>query len=424
MSRRQANGRSEDRVYVFGLFSQVPQSAENQLGARPGQPVTWKYQIPFGLAPMRDLNDAWFVRMPDGRVVRAKTTASVRRHVESGNIPVDSWVRRSPEDDWVTLEWAVEFTDLVALKQKKAAEQSNGRDALTAPAARSSDPRSGHDLQAVGVRGLVEELMTALDSTMSRRKLAVAAAGGVLGGGVVIGRQLLEPFALDDAGLPLSWLIVAAALFLIGGVCTTLLTQMTFVELSRLRPARWHEATTRLGLFSSRLILSHVLVGGGVLLAIFGIYALGEWVLVQDVEGPGPTTLAAAANMLTLILEVLLWPTLGLTFLLSPIVIVEECSAFRAIAQWWTLLRRYLSRAFFYEALAAALGTIMTLPFLVPVIVAGWFSLRSPHFPDVTMDTLCVLTGLALTPLIAYMAVANVFIYLNLRYELSPSQRE
>jgi hypothetical protein len=371
---------------------------------------------------MRDPNDAWLVRLPDGRVVRAKSTASVRLHIDSGRIPVESWVRRSPEEDWVTLEWAVEFTDLVSKKQRQAAEQNNGREALTASPARSMDPRSGNDLRTVGVRGLVEELMTALDSTMSRRKLAVAAVGGLLGGGAVVVRHLLEPSFADASVLLLSWVAVAAALFFIGGVCTALLTQMTFVELSRLRPARWGEATSRLGTFSSRLILSHLLIGGGVLLAIFGTYLLGEWA-AREVEGPGPTALAVAANVLRLILEVLLWPILGLTLLLSPIVIVEECSALRAIAHWCALLRRHLSRGFFYEAFAAALGTIMTLPFLVPVLVAGWFSLASSGAPEVR-GTLCLLTGLALTPLIAYVAVANVFIYLNLRYEVSAGQRE
>jgi hypothetical protein len=371
---------------------------------------------------MRDPNDSWLVRLPDGRVLRAKSTGSVRRHIETGGIPIDSWVRRSPEEDWVTLEWAVEFTDLVTLKQKQAAEQSANREAAVPAIPRTLDPRSGHDLQAVGVRGLVDELVTALDSTMSRRKLAIAAVGGLLCGGTVIGRRFLEPWSLDLSGLPLTC-AVAIALFLISGVCTTLLTQMTFVELSRLRPARWHEATARLGAHATRLILSYVLVGGSLLLAIFGLYVLSDWMLVQDTEGPAPL-LAAVAHVLILILEVLLWPTLGLTLMLGPIVIVEECSAFRAIAQWGILLRRHLSRAFFYEALAAALGTVMTLPFLFPVVVAGWLSLRGSQFPEITLGALCLLTGLALTPLIAYMAVANVFIYLNLRYELTPGQRE
>jgi hypothetical protein len=34
-----------------------------------------------------------------------------------------------------------------------------------------------------------------------------------------------------------------------------------------------------------------------------------------------------------------------------------------------------------------------------------------------------VLTGLAAAPLLAYLMVANVFIYINLRYEAAPPRR-
>ena len=33
--------------------------------------------------------EAWFVRLPDGRVVRAKSADSVRHHIERGRIPPD-----------------------------------------------------------------------------------------------------------------------------------------------------------------------------------------------------------------------------------------------------------------------------------------------------------------------------------------------
>jgi hypothetical protein len=49
---------------------------------------------------MRDPFDVWFIRLPDGRVVRAKSTAAVRHHVETGRVPTDIWVRRRGEDDW------------------------------------------------------------------------------------------------------------------------------------------------------------------------------------------------------------------------------------------------------------------------------------------------------------------------------------
>ena len=37
--------------------------------------------------------------------------------------------------------------------------------------------------------------------------------------------------------------------------------------------------------------------------------------------------------------------------------------------------------------------------------------------------TRTVLSGLALAPLLAYLMVANVFIYINLRYESAPTGR-
>ena len=43
---------------------------------------------------------------------------------------------------------------------------------------------------------------------------------------------------------------------------------------------------------------------------------------------------------------------------------------------------------------------------------------------EATGTTLWLLTSLAVTPLIAYVAPANVFIYLNLRYEVSAGTRE
>ena len=53
-----------------------------------------------------------------------------------------------------------------------------------------------------------------------------------------------------------------------------------------------------------------------------------------------------------------------------------------------------------------------------------WTS-RRPEAEAASVLAYCgVLTGLALTPLIAYLIVANVFIYLNLRYEFFYSARE
>src|SRR5271157_369106 len=56
--------------------------------------------------------DPWYLRLPDGHVVKAKSTTSVRHHVEAGNIPLNSMARRDAKQEWKTLTWIAEFTDL------------------------------------------------------------------------------------------------------------------------------------------------------------------------------------------------------------------------------------------------------------------------------------------------------------------------
>src|SRR5262249_50268436 len=62
---------------------------------------------------LRPSGDAWYVRFPAGRVARAANTNTLRKQLRSGRIPYTSTVRRSPEDEWVVLEWTEEFADLV-----------------------------------------------------------------------------------------------------------------------------------------------------------------------------------------------------------------------------------------------------------------------------------------------------------------------
>ena len=376
--------------------------------------------------PARDPADFWYVRLPDGRVVRAKSTASVRHHIESGRIPVDCWVRRTPDEDWITLDWAVEFADVASQKRKRTEPaETDQRRVEPGPAKELAAKASLHELRTVGVPGLVEELLTALDSTLSRRKLLTAGLLAALGSGVVVALGLLDSPSLEQ---PWPWVYrsgAALVLLLLTSTITALLTQLTFVELSRLRPARWQDVAGSLAGFSFRVLASFVLVGGLVVLITAGLHRLPEWILEQDLASPlSAETLAAIASAAGLILEVLLWPVLVLGLLLGPILVVEECGIGSAIAQWWRLVRRHLTRVFLYEALAAALGAVMSIPFFVPVLLAERFFLPEYSLVVVTRSTLSILTGLAFTPLIAYLIVANVFIYLNLRYELSAGTRD
>src|SRR5262245_1098296 len=120
---------------------------------------------------MGDANDLWYVRLPDGRLFRAGGTATVRQHLQAGRIPPGSLVRRRGEDAWRPVEEAQELAD--------AADggPTNGvaGGGATTVAARL-DPGQLH---LIGVRGLFEDLLAALDSTLTRRKLAAAALAGL-----------------------------------------------------------------------------------------------------------------------------------------------------------------------------------------------------------------------------------------------------
>src|SRR5262249_513017 len=198
--------------------------------------------------------EAWLVRLPDGRVVRAKSADSVRHHVERGRIPPDAWVRRAGDEEWQALEWTSEFGDLAKRRPEVSARpasttaaRGNGATATPASGAHSATAaRNSHELQVVGVRGLVDELLGALDSTLLRPKLLLAGVLGLCAGALFV----VAPFLPAIAALPSivwPWAVVGVALLILAGVVAALLTQMTFVELSRLRPARRREATHRLG---------------------------------------------------------------------------------------------------------------------------------------------------------------------------------
>src|SRR5947209_4763934 len=120
------------------------------------------------LGPMAQGSDAWYVLLPDGQVLRAASTQALRQHVGSGRIPPASRVRRSPDDEWVGLEWAEEFADLAAQQTSRPAPVPL-RQAPAGVAARFDPMR----LHTVGVRALLDELLAAMDSTLVRAKLVI-----------------------------------------------------------------------------------------------------------------------------------------------------------------------------------------------------------------------------------------------------------
>jgi hypothetical protein len=376
--------------------------------------------------------DAWYVRLPDGRILKANSTRAVRHHLTSGRIPVESRVRRSADEEWAELEWTQEFADLVRDQRARdlLPDEPSSLDlpAATHPSgiAARLDPMR---LETIGLRGLFDELLGALDNTLVPGKLAVAATAGLLAAVAVLVAEMTEglvPAAQRVGGAGL-------AVLLLGALADCLLTQMSYIELCRLRPARWAETRAGLGRNVLQVALAYLLVVGGALLAIWGLRHLPAW-LAQGSSWPAQETardqLAGAAAALGVLLEVVLWAVVVLALLLGPILIVEECWLFAALRQWGQLLRRHLARAVLYEALAL-LPAVMTTYVLFALVdfaaqgqIANYPPTAAPGLaPQWVQPMQRLLQGLAVSPLLAYLAVANVFIYLNLRYEQEPRRR-
>jgi hypothetical protein len=363
---------------------------------------------------MKSVDNIWFVRLPDGTVLRAASTQALRQQLGAGRIPAASMVRRSPDEEWVTLAWTREFADLVE-DQHRAGElgQPAGTAGEPAPVSSRLDP---HRLRTVGVRGAVEELLAALDSTLVRTKLLVGSLAGLLLGCCLA----LHHLGLLDGtlgGWPMARLAAGVLLGLGAATAAAILTRLTFVEVSRLRPARLREGLAGAGALTCRIILGQIIVVGSVVVVLLLLSRVPVWVPLEAESAP--PLAALLGNGLAVVasqgLAVALWPLFGLSLLLGPILAVEGGSAWSALARWLALLRQNLGRAFCYEALALGVGIIVTLPFALPLAVLLGMAV-DPHLLQAAQVTRDLLLGLALVPLFTYLIVVNVFIYLNIRY--------
>ena len=96
------------------------------------------------------------------------------------------------------------------------------------------------------------------------------------------------------------------------------------------------------------------------------------------------------------------------------------------VREWWQLIRDHFGRIVVYEGLAVLLGAAISLPLTLAVGLAAVGSPGLlPQWPVVpgagdggaAGAVLAAVHGLSAAPLLALLPVANVFIYLNLRYE-------
>src|SRR5262249_58953481 len=104
-----------------------------------------------------------------------------------------------------------------------------------------------------------------------------------------------------------------------------LLTQMTYTELSRLRPSTWAEARTGLAKFSARLFVCAGITAGVIGGSLWAVHAwtpaelgsrLSTWLR--------PEITVPVISVIMLFLELLLWAVLPFTMLLGPVVVIEE----------------------------------------------------------------------------------------------------
>ena len=349
----------------------------------------------------------WYVRFPDGRVLLAKSTQAVRYHIERGRIPANSRVRRSTEESWQNIDSAPEFADLL--------EQPSSSD--VAGDGRVGMGKSSVEFRVFGVAASINELFSAIDLSLHRNKLWIAGIAALIWAVGVA--ALILTFEIAQ-GLWLFGLItgISVALLFAAGFASSAIGQMTLVEMLHRRRARWKEIRPRLLLNAFSIFLGEALFLGVTLLPIEGLRHMPRWWEGLFSTTP-PEALTDAVQTARLILEIVFWPLQGMLVMLGPIIIVEECSLTRGFAKWWELIRSDLSRVFLYETLAIALGVVLTLPLIAPILHVAWEQgvLGARHLATPAHTTLLVLGGLALSPFATYMLVANVFIYLNLRYE-------
>jgi hypothetical protein len=382
--------------------------------------------------------DFWYIRFPDGRVLRAASTSVLRHELNAGHIPLASTVRRSPHDEWVSLEWTEEFAELVeelanrqrqlpgnstpppAEEKAKAKERTLEPRPANAATDHSTLVRSRLDsarLHLVGVRGYFDELLAALDSTLSAKKLLLGVFAGFLLGAL---------FALEDAAWfetesrrrLAAWPLFAVGLIVFAGL-TALLTRLTYIELARLRPARWREGVEGLGRLTVWLTAALVLVGG----AAWGLTVVLRWLPfwwgggAEETWSDSQQLLGGTALILGMLLQALLALLFVLWWLLPALLVVEDCTVWRGLRQWLHLLRDNFWRCFLYQMMSLGLSVLIAASFLLPLAPLFLPSFVAPaELSAIVRGTRRLLFGLTCAPMLTYWITSNVFIYLNLRY--------
>ena len=121
-----------------------------------------------------------------------------------------------------------------------------------------------------------------------------------------------------------------------------------------------------------------------------------------------------------MVLEVALWAVFFLWWLLPAILAAEDCSIGRGLRQWLDLLKKRFRGVLMYQAMALAFGAFLTVPMFMLIAPLFLPSFCPPEgLQEMAGEVRSRLLGLAFSPMLTFWIVANVFIYLNLRYGAS-----
>ena len=211
--------------------------------------------------------------------------------------------------------------------------------------------RSGARLDArrfnlVGTRAgdsLREDAGGAGIATLVPKKLTATLYAGVALGGVAALSRLPGP-DLGMFQIVIAWVLAFAGLVVVTAL-SSILTRMTFLELSELRPARLREGVQGLTGRTVRLLFALLFAARRRGTAARAALRWATAWLVALYDLPWPLLRGSWPNVFTvasLMLEFALWPLFGLAFLLGPILVVEECSSHPSCPNaWWQLWRQH-----------------------------------------------------------------------------------
>ncbi len=290
------------------------------------------------------------------------------------------------------------------------------RDGTGQPPATIASRLDPYRLHQVGFRDLLEELLAAVDSTAVGLKLSIALTGGIIAG-VLAGWSFLPFFSFALYPVGPGWLLVGG-IFLTGVWLTGVQSRLTFGELSRLRAARWADARPGLAGFVLRLLVLE-----GALFVVFAALILAaRWLPGFLLRSAGEEAAlswligAQVAAIAGIVVEALAWTGMLLLLPLGPLLVVEQCSVLAGLARWYQLLRRHGGRLLLAESLAVGIAGLLSVP--VGLILLALWTVHPIEPAGLAVNVLrAILVGVAGAVAFTYLIVANVFIYLHLRYE-------